>query len=167
MTMVKLFGFDNDLEDLMISEVLSNIDFAPLDEADYAKLNRWFNKRISSYNTKLIEHRNSGISKSDVFVNEISYLDYEDIKQAVDNLKISGTGYGLIAFAESLDNKTRKASIWIAYINERDGKIIHAIRYKELCDNPFGAAGALFIWQSAIEANLKNAGYDLKMAKKF
>ncbi len=166
-SMLRLFGFENSEKQKLVSEVLPAIDFTPLNDEDLAKLNRWFKKRISSSNTSGTESRNASVSAQNAFVDEIDYLDFEDIENAVKNLKLTGKGFGLIVFAESMDNKTRKASCWIVYLDEASGKIIHAMRYKELCDNPFGAASQIFIWKSAIEANLKNAGFDLKVAKRY
>lgn len=94
---------------------------------------------------------------TDHLTTESFEMSKEDLQKVVDKHNISGEGYGLMYIPETFDFVgTKPAKIWAVIINNADGTIIDAQKYKH---DTYGD------WATGIEAVIKKHSADLKKVK--
>ena len=160
-SMVKLVGFEGKLPaDRVQNEIVPQIDFSPFEGRDHRKLNRLFENRFTQSNLNYVDGRNNRATFTDSFLEEIVYLEYDEIEVLIDEISGNGNGFGMLCIAEAMDEQNRVMTMWIVYFRESNNEIAFAKRYKADCHDPWGS-NAVHNWKSAVERMLDGAADEL------
>lgn len=145
----------NDLKNLYLSAWA----MSPLLENDESFIQRKYGKKSMTTDVKATESRNSSIDFSSVITSGVHEIDIDDVKRVISGSNFSGSGYGVILIVESFDNANNTASVWVAYFNRPDGKLISTRRYMATSSPISGISNQ---WTETIRDVIRRSSQDLR-----
>jgi hypothetical protein len=145
----------NDLKNFYLSEWT----MSPLQDNDENFIRRKYGKKSLSTDTAAIRSRNSAIDFSSAITSGVHEIDVDDVKRVIAESNFSGSGYGVILIVESFDNANNTASVWTAYFNRSDGKLISTRRYMATSSSISGISNQ---WTETIRDIIRRSSQDLR-----
>lgn len=121
----RFLNFGAYLSDKQVKNGLARWSMHPFGGDDVRAWSKKYKKDKFIVNDAQSAERNAAVNYDERMGTKPFEMSEDDVKELVSQYDIEGNGYGLLYVVECFDNqKTKKGSIWVVFINQADRSII-------------------------------------------